>query len=158
MMRRIASLITFTLLLLGLQPLGQASGADINFTTPSKNIDCLLFDWEGEVIADCLVEQATWKNPPKRPTDCDLDWIPSQAYVSTKKVGTKIVNSVGVGACRGDIGPLCIKDGCTVLAYGKTVKRGSITCTSATTGVTCITTAGPRKGFTVSRASYTLFK
>jgi hypothetical protein len=157
-MRRIASLITLTLLLVGLQPATRALADDINFTTPSKNIDCLLYEYENEFVADCLVEQATWKNPPKRPSDCDLDWVESEAYVSSKLVGSKVVNSVGVGGCRGDIGPLCVNNGCTLLAYGKTVKRGRITCSSATTGVTCTTTSGPKRGFTVSRGSYKLIK
>lgn len=146
------------LIVLGFPPALNAQAADINFTTPSKNIDCLLYEFDNEVVADCLVEQATWKTAPKQPADCQLDWIPSEAYVSSKMVGTKVTNTVGVGGCRGDIGPLCVADGCTVLAYGKTAKRGRITCTSAVTGVTCVTTSGPKKGFTVSRGSYKLIK
>ena len=157
-MNTLASLLLATILITIMGP-GSASAAsspssDINFTTPSKNIDCLLYTYENEVVADCLVEQAAWKSKPPVPSDCDLDWVPTEVYLSSKQVGTKFVNTVGVGACRGDIGPLCVANGCTVLAYGKTVKRGRITCASATSGVTCFTTSGTRRGFTVNRAAY----
>ncbi len=157
-MRRIASLIFLTVTMLGLSSTTTVWAADLKFTTPSKNIDCLLYELDNEVVADCLVEQATWKNPPKRPSDCELDWVASEAYLSSKMVGTKVTNSAGVGGCRGDIGPLCVADGCTVLAYGKTAKLGRITCTSAAAGVSCVTTSGPKKGFTVSRGAYRLIK
>jgi hypothetical protein len=129
----------------------------IHFTTPSKNIDCLLYPSDFEFVASCIVKTAEWTNAPDRPADCDLDWSPTDVYLASEVRGKRVTNAVGVGGCRGDIGPIC-GPGCRTLGYGKSVKLASITCTSATTGVTCVTTKGRRTGFVISRAAYRLIR
>jgi hypothetical protein len=126
------------------------------FQTPTGNINCALYeDPEGD-YADCLVKNSAWKNPKKKPADCDLDWEPAEISVTSEKKGSTITNRIFVGACRGDIGPLCEPSKCLTLTYGKSIKVGRITCTSQKSGVTCITTQGRRRGFTIARAGYKL--
>jgi hypothetical protein len=129
----------------------------VHFTSPSGNIDCLGFT-DGTVFVQCLVQKADWPRRPSRPASCDLDFSPTEIQLSNRKVT--------VGACRGDIGPLCLPSGgdrCTVLGYGRAVDIGGIRCTSATTGVTCRykrakRPGGPRAGFRVSRQNYTILR
>ena len=127
----------------------------INFTTPSKNIDCLMFDFNETAAASCVVKSASWKKLPAKPADCDLDWSATEIGITSEKSGSTFKNSLNAGTCRGDIGPLCGPT-CLVLGYGKSRTFRNITCTSAKAGVTCRTTSGPKKGFTVSRAGYTV--
>ncbi len=122
----------------------------INFTTPSKNIDCMMSKSDG-AFASCLVKVAAWKKLPPKPADCDLDWAATDVGITSVKSGSTYKNSYWSGGCRGDIGPMCPAD-CGTLAYGKSRTLGTITCTSAEKGMTCVTIAGPRRGFTVSRA------
>ena len=124
----------------------------VHFTTPSGNIDCLGgFDTPGASV-DCTVQEQSWPKLPKKPANCDLDWAPTDISLTNGKVR--------VGACRGDIGPLCAPgtDRCTVLAYGKSVLiKRSIRCTSRRTGLTCRARKGLGAGFRVSRQGYTIF-
>jgi hypothetical protein len=125
----------------------------VHFTTPSGNIDCVGgFDTPGASV-DCLVEKNSWPKLPKRPVNCDLDWVGSEISLTN--------GVVRVGACRGDVGPLCVPgstDRCTVLAYGKSVLiKRSIRCTSRRTGLTCRARKGLGAGFKVSRHGYTIF-
>ncbi len=140
------------------QSVAAQSTDSTRFQTPSGNINCAMYADADSHYASCLVKSATWKNPPKRPADCDLDWEPAEASVGSRKKGTVVTNSVSVGACRGDIGPLCEPGGCSTLAYGKSVKVGRITCSSQKSGVTCVSNQGKRRGFTVARAGYTLIR
>jgi hypothetical protein len=125
----------------------------IRFTSPTGNIDCEMYGIDGSPSAGCLVENATWKVSPKKPADCDLDWSPTEVYLSVEGKP-----AVSVGSCRGDIGPLCSPagnpDSCVVLPYGKSKSLGIITCTSAKTGITCVTTKGAKRGFTVNKSGY----
>jgi hypothetical protein len=125
----------------------------IRFTSPNGNIDCEMYRIDGSPSAGCLVENATWKGFPKKPADCDLDWSPAELYLSID-----VKPAVELGVCRGDIGPLCAPtgtpNGCSVLQYGKSKTVGIITCTSAKTGITCVTTKGIKRGFTVSKSGY----
>ena len=126
----------------------------VHFTTPSGNIDCIGgFDNPGASV-DCLVEKNSWPKLPKRPANCDLDWVGSEISLTN--------GVVHVGACRGDVGPLCVPgstDRCTVLAYGKSVLiKRSIRCTSRRTGLTCRARKGVGAGFTVSRQGYTIYR
>ena len=63
-----------------------------------------------------------------RPANCDLDWIPAELSLGSRRVI--------IGSCRGDVGPMCFND-CTTLRYGKSVNIGPIRCRSAANGVTC---------------------
>jgi hypothetical protein len=125
----------------------------VHFTTPSGNIDCVGgFESPGASV-DCIVEKHSWPKVPKRPASCDLDWVGSEISLTN--------GVVRVGACRGDVGPLCVPgstDRCTVLAYGTSVLiKRSIRCTSRRTGLTCRARKGVGPGFRVSRQGYTIF-
>jgi hypothetical protein len=112
----------------------------------------------------CLLLKNSWRRLKPRPSNCDVDWSPTDVgmYVSPR-TGRWIVD---VGACRGDVGPLCYRqDPCVVLGYGQSVKsvlskrkRLGIRCVSATNGITC-TKIGPKpgaRGFRVAREGYVL--
>jgi hypothetical protein len=158
-MRRISALVIVGIVGL-VVPVATSSMAhastQAHFTSPSGNIDCYLDVTDSVSSADCLIESQSWKKLPKKPASCDLDWAPSELTLSSKKAGSKVTNTVFVGACRGDIGPLCEPDGCTVLAYGESVTVGTVTCKMASTGVTCVSTAGAKRGFTMSKKGYSI--
>ncbi len=163
MTRRIQLIaLSFTLLgallFVGAKPAVAQSTDSARFQTPSGNINCAVYeDPEGD-YGNCLVKSNTWKNKKKKPADCDLDWEPAEISVNSEKKGSTIVNAIFVGACRGDIGPLCEPGACSTLDYGETVQVGRISCTSQKAGVTCVATKGKKRGFTVARAGYTLIK
>jgi len=129
----------------------------VHFTSPSGNIDCLGIT-DGTVFVQCVVQKAEWPRRPRRPASCDLDFSPTEIQLANRKVT--------VGACRGDIGPLCLPSGgdrCSVLGYGRSVSIGGISCSSATTGVTCrykrpSAPGNKRPGFRVSRQGYTILR
>jgi hypothetical protein len=124
-----------------------AAPSFLHFRSPSGNINCLLF----RTGAECLVKQQSWPRLRPRPASCDLDWMPNNVSLS----GTRLF----VGACRGDVGPLCYPgSGCKPLAYGRALTFGRVRCVSATNGVTCRRLDGRRIGFRVAREGYTLYR
>ncbi|MFN8110536.1 MAG: DUF6636 domain-containing protein [Thermoleophilia bacterium] len=117
-----------------------------NFKSPSGNIQCLVTGGSF-ASASCLVRNATWPSPPKKPASCQLDWDPYQMTIYRKHVFA--------GACRGDIGPACQPGvACPVLRYGHGVTVGDIRCTSARTGITCRLRKGRGIGFRIAREGY----
>jgi hypothetical protein len=129
-----------------------------NFTSPTRNIDCLIVDSDDQTSANCVVKNnAVWKSYKKKPADCDLDWSPTELFLESTQEQTSVINTVAVGVCRGDIGPVC-PGTCRTLGYGKSETIGRITCTSQKTGMTCVTNKGKRKGFTVNRSGYKLIR
>ena len=112
----------------------------ITFQSPSGNAHCSfsLAD-DGSGYARCELREFTGKVPP-RPKDCDLDWVP-QAAVDQR-------GRVTVFGCQGDTS---VNPGSPKLAYGKSMKSGPFTCTSAVTGITCKVKSG--RGFLVSKAA-----
>jgi hypothetical protein len=162
MTRRIQLIaLSFTLLtalLVGAKPVAAQSFGGINFQTPSGNINCEVYQDEDGNYGDCVVKSNTWKNAKKKPSDCGLDWEPAEISLNSEKSGSSIVNTISVGSCRGDIGPLCNPDTCPTLDYGESIQVGRIKCTSLKAGVTCVTTKGKKRGFTIARAGYTLIK
>ncbi len=120
-----------------------------HFQSPSGNINCLM----GSAWATCLVKRHTWRNLPRRPASCDVDWFPAQTSLG----GTR----VSVGSCRGDVGPACVPGAglrCRTLAYGKAITIGAVTCRSAVNGVTCRRRDGRRVGFRIAREGYSIFR
>ncbi len=112
----------------------------VSFQSPSGNAHCTISTEPGEVsFASCELREFTGKIP-KRPADCDLDWVPG-ASVDAK-------GRVSVFGCQGDtdVNPSNPK-----LAYGKSMKSGPYTCTSATSGITCKVKSG--RGFLVSKGA-----
>jgi hypothetical protein len=124
-----------------------------HFTSPSGNIDCL-GSTDAPVFVQCLVQNASWSRLPPRPANCDLDWSATEVQLSNRRVS--------VGACRGDVGPLCTPPGsgfsCGKLRYGNSVGIGPIKCTSLVSGMVCRYKTAPRKGFKVSRQGYTILR
>jgi hypothetical protein len=95
--------------------------------------------WTG---ARCDIFELTMSFPVP-PADCDLDW--GHAFEVP---------------AHGPAGPVCAGDtvadpGAFVLGYGKEVSLGGVTCSSASTGMTCVNTQG--HGFSVARARQTVF-
>jgi hypothetical protein len=130
---------------------GVASAGTVHFESPSHNINCFMLSTP-TTSADCIVRTATWPNPPKKPSSCDLDWMAHEVGLYRQKVA--------VGGCRGDVGPLCYTGPghCTVLGYGESVKVGTIRCSSASAGVTCRSTVGKRVGFLIARERYAVYR
>lgn len=109
---------------------------DVEFTTPSRDISCLMY----EDVATCYVRDNTW-SPPPRPSQC----MPDMGVLLT---GT----DEGIPACAAD--PVGGEP--AVLGYGEAVEQGGVTCTSRRAGVHC-ENADTGHGFTVSRVAYALF-
>ena len=132
-------------------PAAPAAPAFVHFQTPSGNINCL-GSGSGPAFVSCVVKKATWPYRAPKPASCDLDWNPLELGLGRRKVS--------LGACRGDIGPLCLPtavDKCTTLAYGRSVTFGPFRCSSATTGVTCAYRTAPRVGFRIAREGFEIF-
>ena len=111
------------------------------FQSPTGNIGCVIAVGNGGNEARCDVAQHSWQAGPK-PKNCELDY--GQGLV----VGTK---HRAAFVCAGDTtlhqGP--------VLRYGRTVRRGTMSCTSSTSGMTCRNGRG--HGFFLSKQRYRLF-
>ena len=120
-----AILIVFALAALGAAPAGAVTRL-VHFKSPSGNLNCI--GGTSPVFVECLAKKATWPSLRARPANCDLDWIPADLSLGSRRVI--------IGSCRGDVGPMCFKD-CTTLRYGKSVNIGPIRCRSAANGVTC---------------------
>jgi hypothetical protein len=112
------------------------------FKTPSKNIYCAWFHEAGsKQFLRCDVGELAHRAP--KPHGCQFDWG----------------GSFGMNA-RGRASALCVSDSvhdkrAKTLAYGKTRKYGSFSCTSQTSGLRCRNRSG--HGFSLSRERYKLF-
>jgi hypothetical protein len=128
---------------------GTGSAVELNFTSPSGNIDCRLADTGGRAFANCLVQRAQWTRRPARPASCDFDWVPNEVSLTRGRLT--------IGACRSDVGPLCGSSNlrCVTLRYGQSRTVGRIRCTSRENGMTCRYTTGSRIGFRLNRSAYT---
>ncbi|MEZ5193092.1 MAG: DUF6636 domain-containing protein [Nocardioides sp.] len=116
---------------------------ELHFRSPSGNIDCWIFGPSYGGGAECVPHQKEFPDPPRRA--CQLDLLPALR-----------VDAAGVttyGDCRGDVVGV---PGDNVLEYGTAARGGSITCGAQPTGVTCLN-PDTGHGFTLSRASYTIF-
>jgi hypothetical protein len=145
-MRRAILIAAFALAALGAVPAGAATRL-VHFQSPSGNLNCI--GGTSPVFISCLAKRATWPNERARPANCDLDWIPAELSLGNRRVS--------IGACRGDIGPLCFND-CTTLRYGKSVNIGPIRCRSAVNGVTCRYVRGKLAGFRIAREGYVIWR
>lgn len=120
---------------------GHALAADgpVAFQSPSGNVHCVIDTPSAtEQVAACELRAFTGPAPPK-PADCELDWVPGASLDGKGRVA--------LFACQGDT----IQDPrAPKLDYGKSIRSGAITCSSATAGITCRHDSGG--GFLVSRA------
>jgi hypothetical protein len=110
----------------------------VGFTSPSGNVGCML----DPSYVRCDITDRNW-TPPPRPADCEFDY------------GQGIGMGVGEKAefvCAGDT---AMGNGAP-LAYGQSLTKGSLSCSSAEAGITCKdTTTG--HGFTIAREAYKVF-
>ena len=118
----------------------------VHFQSPSGNLNCIA--GTAPVFVDCLAKHAAWPHVRQKPAGCDLDWVAHELSLGRGRVI--------VGACRGDIGPLCVHN-CTTLAYGRSVRVGPIRCRSATDGITCRYVTGRLAGFRIAREGYVIW-
>jgi uncharacterized protein DUF6636 len=120
------------------------------FKTPSANIVC---GWSigGAPPSDASIEcgiKSGLKPPPKRVLCTAGD--PNDKRVSLTATGRAVPVT-----CAGDPGPFLVEAKAKVLAYGQTWSAGGISCTSATTGLTCKNRVG--HGFFLSRERWRSF-
>lgn len=129
------------LLLLGLSTPALADDW-IGFRSPTGNIHCALYDWNGGAEARCDLRELTpsYRTPP---AGCDLDWGSAFGVGASGK---------GFLVCAGDT---VMDPRNPVLDYGQAVSLGGISCVSARTGMTCTNAAG--HGFSVAKAKQKLF-
>jgi hypothetical protein len=109
------------------------------FHSPSRNIDCVL----ASDSARCDIRAHTFRAPP-RPSFCDLEW---GSVLSVGKTSRR-----GGFACVGDTAR---DPKSRALAYGKSLRVGSMRCVSRTDGMRCNNRRG--HGFLLGRAAYRLF-
>lgn len=120
-----------------LAPTAGAQGL-VGFQSPTRNIGCSL----DATNARCDIRKRDW-SPPKKPANCELDWGQG---LDIGRTGSR-----GRFFCAGDTALGAGK----ALAYGKSITRGGITCTSRKSGMTCKNARG--HGFRISRGSYRTF-
>ena len=111
------------------------------FQSPSKNIACMYFEYDGHKALRCDIGDKSWRLP--KPSSCEEEWG----------------NSFEVDA-KGSAGPSCTGDTqigqpLRILPYGEVWQRGGITCKSEEAGVTCFN--ADRRGFSLSRAKWEVF-
>lgn len=114
-----------------------------NFKSPSGNIFCGYFDYDGPPEVRCDIRNFT-PTIGKRPADCELDWDDAFAVNANSRSGEAV--------CHGDT---VMSPDARVLAYGKSFTAGGISCLSDTHGITC--TNGKGHGFFMSKAKQRIF-
>lgn len=118
--------------------LAQPSGFEDGFKTPSRNIVCAY----GGGHIRCDIRSGVTP-VPKPPASCRVDY--GQGVQLSRRGRASYV-------CAGDT---VLGVNVPVLRYGLTWRRGGITCTSQSTGLTCRNASG--RGFFMSRARTRLF-
>ena len=111
------------------------------FESPSRNIGCVILDG----TARCDILRRSWA-PPARPSACPNIVDFGQGLMVSRTGPARFV-------CAGDTS---MDAQAPILAYGRTVARGGLSCSSATSGMTCRSTRTGH-GFFVSRQGYRLF-
>jgi len=110
------------------------------FDSPSHNIGCVMATGEGEHVR-CDVLRYTY-TPPPSVEECPVDY----GYTLRLRPGEP-----GYFGCSGDY----VGGAGPVLEYGTGARVGSVTCVSASEGITCTEDDG--HGFFISREAYRLF-
>jgi hypothetical protein len=110
------------------------------FQAPSGNIACEM----AQDHVTCQIGERTFEQPAK-PSDCEWDYGESIGVEGEAPAEFLCMSDTVFGAI-----------GTFELAYGEQVSNGVVTCTSASSGMTCSTVSGIH-GFQLSRASYRLY-
>jgi hypothetical protein len=117
--------------------LPSAAGAAVHFRTPSGNIGC----YADRSSIRCDIARTDFR-PPAQPPSCEFDY--GNAFqMSTTSRSRRI--------CHSDT----VLGGPRVLRYGETVRIGSFTCASRSSGLTCRNARG--HGWFLSRQRVRLF-
>jgi uncharacterized protein DUF6636 len=120
------------------------------FKTPSGNIVCgYSIAPDGSASMECGIKSGL--RPPPRRIHCDA------GDPNDKRLSLRDTHRATPVLCAGDPGPLLpqIDAAAKVLAYGRTIRFGRISCGSAITGLTCRNRSG--HGFFLSRERWRLF-
>ena len=119
------------------------------FRTPSGNIVCgyTIAPADGSASMECGIKSGL--RPPPHMIHCQAG-DPNDKRLSLTAKGRAMPV-----LCAGDPGPFLVEQKARVLAYGRSWSGGGITCTSATTGLTCRNRVG--HGFFLSRQSWRTF-
>ena len=115
------------------------AGKTVFFTSPTGNIACSI----RAANALCEIREPTF-DLPEKPSDCDLDFGTMVAVEGRQPARFLCHSDTAFGATG------------SVLAYGDRLTKGSATCTSRESGMTC-TSADGSHGFDLSRGSYRLY-
>jgi hypothetical protein len=116
----------------GIHP--QAGGV-VQFSTPTKNIGCVIADNE----LRCDTAKHSWAPPPK-PASCKFDWGDAIGIQGSQPAGFLCVSDTTLG-----VDP--------TLGYDSFVEDGDFRCESRVAGLTCTNTATDN-GFFLSRQEY----
>jgi hypothetical protein len=111
------------------------------FQSPSKNIACIYFEFDGHKALRCDVGDKVWRLP--KPANCEQDWGNSFEVDATGAAGPSCTGDTQIGQ------PL------RILPYGEVWQRSGITCKSEESGITCFN--ADRHGFSLSRAKQEVF-
>jgi hypothetical protein len=114
----------------------------MGFQSPSKNIACIYFEYDGHKALRCDIGDMAGPIPPK-PHDCELAWGHTFEVHARGEAGRSCAGDTQIGQ------PL------RILPYGEVWQRSGITCKSEEAGVTCFNT--DRRGFSLSRAKQEVF-
>jgi hypothetical protein len=120
-----------------------AADGEYYFRTPSGNIHCGYFDFDGPPYLRCDISEYTPTAAP-RPEDCDLDWGGAFEIDAVDQTGSLV--------CHGDT---VVSPDAVPLDYGENFARGGISCLSEKKGLTCENELG--HGFFLSRAKQEVF-
>ena len=111
------------------------------FQSPSKNIACMYFEFDGHKALRCDIGDKVWRLP--KPANCEQDWGNSFEVDAKGKAGPSCAGDTQIGQ------PLAI------LPYGEVWQRSGVTCKSEEAGITCFN--ADRHGFSLSRAKQEVF-
>jgi hypothetical protein len=114
----------------------------VTFQSPTGNIHCNIYQWQGDTGARCDLRELT-PTYTYQPAGCDYDWGQSFGVDADGK---------GYLACVSDA---LFDPGNPVLPYGEAVSLGGISCVSAKTGMTCTNREG--HGFSVAKGKQRLY-
>jgi hypothetical protein len=113
-------LLGVALLLLLAAPAVAAQPSVVMFSSPSKNIGCVI----DRSAARCDIRQRDWRPPPK-PRSCELDW---GFGLTVDRRGR------GQFVCAGDT----VLGSRRTLAYGDSIQRGRFRCVSRVRAMRCV--------------------
>jgi hypothetical protein len=116
------------------------------FQSPTGNIFCIFLPDQGRFRAGVRCDLKELTNRPPAPPTCQDLWGDAFSIVDKATVGIRLCHPASDTLIVGNT---------FILAYGATWKVEVMTCTSATSGVTCVNRGG--HGFTISREAQRLF-